>query len=357
MVNANTQNQEHQENGTLSPADFQMYWTAQISPFMSSLLALCYTQQIEAKYRTGFNELIIFSNGSKSTCYLKDADRKRFAEYVISKFAMSAADMEKLCQTIKDKADELIAFCEETKDTFSTDTYYRFKELFLDYNFYHITPRHLADFLDPDKIKPYMGMLSETRIYVEKLHYGLDLFLADLLSNLLKTNREGVLHHTFEEIEFALTKNSELPKVLLNEFTDFCIIARKDSFEKLPKDKAVKVFSALNETVASSGISGTVAFKGKVIGRVKIVIDPSKVLDFREGDILVAEMTRPEYVPFMNLASAVVTDGGGMLCHAAIVARELKKPCIIGTKNATKVFKDGDMVEVDADKGVINIVK
>ena len=64
-------------------------------------------------------------------------------------------------------------------------------------------------------------------------------------------------------------------------------------------------------------------------------------------------MTDPRYVPAMKKAAAIVTDEGGITCHAAIVSRELKKPCIIGTKIATKVLKDGDEVEVDAEKGVV----
>jgi pyruvate,water dikinase len=72
----------------------------------------------------------------------------------------------------------------------------------------------------------------------------------------------------------------------------------------------------------------------------------------KEGDVLVTTMTTPEYVLLMQKASAIVTNMGGLLCHAAIVSRELNKPCVINTKIGTEVFKDGDMVEVDADKGI-----
>ena len=68
-------------------------------------------------------------------------------------------------------------------------------------------------------------------------------------------------------------------------------------------------------------------------------------------------MTTPDFVPAMEKAAAIVTDRGGILCHAAIVSREMSKPCIIGTKIATKVLKDGDLVEVDADKGVVRKIK
>ncbi len=73
----------------------------------------------------------------------------------------------------------------------------------------------------------------------------------------------------------------------------------------------------------------------------------------KKGDILVTSMTTPDYVPAMEKALAFVTDEGGLSCHAAIVAREMKKPCIIGTKIATKVLKENDLVEVDANKGII----
>ena len=68
-------------------------------------------------------------------------------------------------------------------------------------------------------------------------------------------------------------------------------------------------------------------------------------------------MTRPDFMPLMRKAKAVITDEGGITCHAAIVSRELGIPCIIGTKIATKVLKDGDMVEVDANKGIVRKIK
>jgi len=72
---------------------------------------------------------------------------------------------------------------------------------------------------------------------------------------------------------------------------------------------------------------------------------------------MVAITTHPDYLSAMKRAVAVVTDEGGLTCHAAIVSRELKIPCIVGTKIATKVLKDGGLVEVDANKAVIKILK
>ncbi len=104
-------------------------------------------------------------------------------------------------------------------------------------------------------------------------------------------------------------------------------------------------------------IKGNIGSKGLVTGKVKIIIDPyNDSHKMEEGDILVTGMTRPEFVPLMRMAKGIITDEGGITCHAAIVSREMKKPCIIGTKNATKVLRDGDMVELDANTGIVKIL-
>lgn len=104
-------------------------------------------------------------------------------------------------------------------------------------------------------------------------------------------------------------------------------------------------------------IKGNAAFRGITTGKVKLIRLIEDAHDIVEGDILVASMTDPRYLPFMKKAGAIITDEGGITCHAAIVARELKKPCIIGTKIATQVLHDGDLVEVDADTGIVKILE
>jgi len=104
-------------------------------------------------------------------------------------------------------------------------------------------------------------------------------------------------------------------------------------------------------------IKGQIAQKGKVKGRVKIIGLAADIDKVQKGDILVATMTMPRYIVAMKKAAAFVTDEGGVTCHAAIIAREMKKPCVIGTKIATQVLNDGDEVEVDANQGVVKILE
>jgi pyruvate, water dikinase len=101
---------------------------------------------------------------------------------------------------------------------------------------------------------------------------------------------------------------------------------------------------------------GECAYRGKIRGLVKLVFNSSDMVKVKDGDILVSPATNPNLLPAMKKCGAIITDKGGITAHAAIVARELKKPCIIGTKIATKVLKDEMMVEVDADKGIVKII-
>ncbi|MFA6410854.1 MAG: PEP-utilizing enzyme [Candidatus Buchananbacteria bacterium] len=98
---------------------------------------------------------------------------------------------------------------------------------------------------------------------------------------------------------------------------------------------------------------GNIAYPGKVKGQVVLIKDLVELKSITEGSVLVTNMTTPAYIPYLKKVKAIVTDEGGITCHAAIISREMKIPCVIGTKVATQVFKDGDLVEVDANKGIV----
>ncbi len=102
---------------------------------------------------------------------------------------------------------------------------------------------------------------------------------------------------------------------------------------------------------------GLTASLGKAVGKARIIRSATEIGRVEKGDILVAVMTRTDYVPAMKKAAAIVTDEGGVTCHAAIISRELGIPCIIGTKIATKVLKEGQLVEVNANHGWVKIIK
>jgi len=118
-------------------------------------------------------------------------------------------------------------------------------------------------------------------------------------------------------------------------------------------DAKLKRMGFKEEAPHTKELKGICAYPGKVRGIVKIVRTVHDILKVNRGDVLVALTTHPDYVPAMQKAGAIVTDEGGMLSHAAIVSRELKIPCVVGTKSATKVLQHGTLVEVDASRGSI----
>jgi phosphohistidine swiveling domain-containing protein len=121
-----------------------------------------------------------------------------------------------------------------------------------------------------------------------------------------------------------------------------------------------KILAEVKKQLDFSKIKGFVASTGprtKYRGKAKIILSPKEWKKVKKGDFLIATMTSPNYILAMKRATGFITDEGGVTCHAAIVAREMNKPCIIGTKNATKVLRDGDLIEVDVDKGTVKIIK
>jgi phosphohistidine swiveling domain-containing protein len=127
-------------------------------------------------------------------------------------------------------------------------------------------------------------------------------------------------------------------------------------------EKAKEIFSQLLDIKADRKyISGSVAHPGYYRGRVK-KIDFSirtdyirEIASMQKGDVLVSGSTGPEMILACKKAGAIVTDEGGIISHAALISRELAIPCVIGTSIATRILKDGDLVEVDANKGIIHI--
>jgi phosphohistidine swiveling domain-containing protein len=232
-------------------------------------------------------------------------------------------------------------------------------------NFYlHIPPhfsmKKVIDYLPARLQKKLTPGLIAARLKTENLFNAVDLALRKYTKLIAKEagyplNLVDFL--TIDEVELYL-KNNKLPskKELVGRSNGLAFFCRGKNVELL----AGKTYGDLQKYLVSftgNELKGTAAYKGMAKGVARIVLDPFKVKSFDKGDVLITGMTRPEFLSLMKKASAFVTDAGGLLSHAAIVARELKKPCILATENASKVIKDGDFVEVDANNGIVRILK
>jgi phosphohistidine swiveling domain-containing protein len=160
-----------------------------------------------------------------------------------------------------------------------------------------------------------------------------------------------------KEIFSEQIPNNEILERRLNHY----FYTYKTLFENINQKDLEKKYNINLETVKINKditqLKGDSVYPGKVVGKVRKIMSVNDVHLLKEGEILVSSMTMPDFIVAMDKAKAFVTDEGGILCHVAIVAREMKKPCVIGTKVATKVLNDGDLIEVDADKGVIKILE
>lgn len=205
------------------------------------------------------------------------------------------------------------------------------------------------------EIVHYFGYLKEMRDdYRRQAYYRLIPFWQEIAKR---------LNLTLAESNFLISE--ELIAILQGKKTDYRedIKARMKKFAMILRDGELRVYSGQKEAekvvklVEVKGIGqeivGVGASKGFTRGRVIIINHRGEFGKFKTGDILVTVMTHPEFLSVMKQAKAIITDEGGITCHAAIVARELGIPCVIGTKFATHALKDGDLVEVDANKGVV----
>ena len=111
---------------------------------------------------------------------------------------------------------------------------------------------------------------------------------------------------------------------------------------------------AATQPVGTVLVTGLGASPGVASGKVRVLRTPDQGAQLQAGEVLVAPMTSPDWVPTMRRAAGIVTDSGGMTCHAAIVSRELRIPCIVGAREATRVLRDGELVTIDGRKGQVS---
>jgi phosphohistidine swiveling domain-containing protein len=187
----------------------------------------------------------------------------------------------------------------------------------------------------------------------------------DEIARRLGITRNDILSYSYQEIQNYFDAQKT---VLAEEIRDrqnygfaivikggkFELISGKDNIENCIRQEGIaQPFETLTRPTEFKGLP---ACRGLIRGRARVLEDASKISEFKEGEILITYMTTIEFIPVFRKASAVVTDEGGMSCHAAIISREFKLPCIVGTQVATRVIKTGDEIEVDAIKGVVKIL-
>lgn len=332
---------------------------------------LSYTKDFKKVYGFVFNNLIYFNEEGKLVSYKGLEDIKNF-DKKIREIAKKKKIRSFLIKA-KKLNNEFFNLCNQflrnkSKYTFKEllEIYKRIDKKYIRFWSYYLFHYKMGDALVNSRFK---YVLNKNRDLIEELRktnpylffeHFLNYFYEELSKRCKIKDKDLLFFLLPEEIMRYLEGDYNIN---INELKirkhKYLIYIKKGKTEFLTGDKAQKLFEKeiKEEKEFSSILKGFSAFKGKVKGPVRVVTRKDDFKKISNGDILVAHMTTVDYAPYLHKVLAIITDEGGILSHAAVIAREMKKPCVIGTKVATKVLKDGDYIEVDANKGVVKILK
>jgi pyruvate,water dikinase len=213
-----------------------------------------------------------------------------------------------------------------------------------------------------DYIINMQSLKLELRKVLNEVWMGPASILAKSLEQLvIRTKRDDAVNLTLEEVkDLFQSKNVSNAQ----ERHVYSYISWKEEAKKLiifAGGEGYKKIRELDKQIPKNEVIGAVACKGFARGRAKIIplsMNPEQYLSKMEkGDILVSDTTGPEMMVAIEKAAAIVTDEGGQISHAAIISREFNIPCIVGTSFATEVFKDGDLIEVNANNGIVRKIE
>lgn len=213
-------------------------------------------------------------------------------------------------------------------------------------------------------LQEYVSLRIYRKNAISQAHYYYLPLLYEAGRRLNLTSEEVKLL-SYKEIMESLSKNISkkiLKKLIKDRQSGWAVLMLKGKIKTITGVKGIIETMEHYQIIAPTSamqrlVKGNVASRGRATGRVKIIKKLSELPKVEQGDILVTKMTTPDFVMAMHKAAAIVTDEGGITCHAAIVSREFNIPCIVGTSNATQILSDNDLVEVDAMDGVVRIIE
>ncbi len=339
-------------------------WSGNWGLSFGTLYGDIYTKNIQSLVGKKFNNnLITFENGVSAN-YLPQDELENYCTHVRNLIEKNPDLPEIWIKQIIEGTDKIFVLMRslDKKDSFVSRDYVNLQKARALITAPNFTIKKVIDYLPKSLVDKFIKRFSEVRVYTEPVYNETDRLLKKIICSIIPEYNDIKYLSVIADQEmmaYFKTKKILSKNDLLKRYDKFAVLFNEEgntraTFMNADYDRAM---SLIVDGVSQQQIKGMPAFKGLVRGRVKVVLDPMNPGIFEEGDILVTGMTRPEYLPLMQKSGGFITDAGGLLSHAAIVARELKKPCVIGTEVATKVLKDGDLVEVDAERGIVKILK
>ncbi|MFH1316149.1 MAG: PEP-utilizing enzyme [Candidatus Woesearchaeota archaeon] len=328
------------------------YWGPQYKNSLNKILGV------------GFNHVLFIHKKGTATFYVRKDELDHFGKKLAKEAVENIELVKRICNKIKENTDIITPMMKKMYHKIpSLSEYNEFLKVFERHLAYHNFMKKTVDYLPLKELDRLFPFFNDARKYSENVYSDTETFFRNVMKAISKKeNIKSDLLTCLTQKDFEkYLKDGILPqeKILKQRFEESALYFEngKETIICGKKVNELENMIALEHKKHADKIEGIVAFKGKVKGVCRIIKDPFKKYEFNKGDILVTGMTRPEFTPFIEKASAIVTDVGGILCHAAITAREMKKPCIVGTEIATNTLKSGDIIEVDAEKGIVRKIK
>lgn len=340
------------------------------SQWLNELIRTEYVHDFPRIWGRGLEDQIIHYNGRAFTRYHYESDHSALADFIIHKPLVDRIFSKEVHDQFKVDVQNLQMFIANVprNTTGKLNHFNNLVSLFkIMYPWYALSiflaGSWRENFLDfhGKNAKKILDRVFKSRVQSEGLIKLIDLYVREWLCPLIVQHGyspSDIKLLSFIELQKFIEYHELPPKIEINErskgfvFKDN-IITSTDDFPSFLSQNELLILDRSFKSKTS--VRGSVACPSQlsIKGKVQLIFNSEEIKKFVPGSILVTPMTSVEYLPAMKQAVAIITDEGGLTCHASIVARELGVPCIIGTKNATEIFKDGDMVEVDATRGVV----
>lgn len=365
------------ERSYLNKIKFKLFLRRELSLLATSVVILGYTKELKKAINVSFKNICYLSNGQITDSLRNEVELKQYSRAVskiieknrpkclalLDKGLKLNNGVRRLIKAKKDycnysdkelsrEADKLLSFYIKLF-VFSTVIPYEAGSAF-------------NDLKDRGKIKNYLNL--ENKINQLRLVSLYSEFEEKILGTLFKEvakrnkikNYRLLFNLEYHEISKLILGRIVITESELKSRAKFVnLLTPKIKFIKFGEDNYQKYSKLLSPQLTKKLkiISGKTAYPGKVKGRVRVLLSRQDISKFVKGEILVTVSSNPEFMSAIKKSKAIIADEGGVACHAAIISREFKIPCVTGTKVATQTLKNGDLVEVDANSGIIKILK
>jgi len=321
-----------------------------------------YTGSLRRILGKGIETTLFICRKGTASFYIEENTFHEFGTHLSRMVTTDQSTVPRLLGRLHQNTDDIMAVMHNLTSHIPTyEEYKTFLTVFDRHLAYHNFIKKTVEFLPPDFLQTVITQFTEARIYSESVYSETEKFFRHLALTIATKERrdpESLTCLLSSELEVYLQQYILPPERTLAERYTASALLSDNRHTMIFTGQGVDVLENCVQKLTESGrVTGTTAFPGFVKGICRVIVDPHAHSQFDEGNILVTGMTRPEFFPYMKKAAAIVTDVGGVLSHAAITAREMKKPCIIGTGNATKTFRTGDNIIVNAHTGEVSLTQ